>query len=292
MKAPAKDEVLIDVVSASLNFRDVMLTLNALPRSSFEESFYGSNLGMECSGLVTAVGQDVKHVSVGDPVSVVEAGTFSSKLIIPASRVLSLKGYNITLDQAATIPSVYSTAYHSLVQLCSLKKGEKVLIQAAAGGVGQAAVSICSYLGADIYVTASKPKHEYCFNVLGIPQSHIFDSRSVNWFDGLMQATGDEGVDVVLNCLAGEHQRLGLECLRSGGRFCEIGKMDIFNNEKLFLFAFRKNIRLLAIDMDRMLLESQHLVQVMNCSPLNHVRFMAEYYCAMLWVAGRQIQNI
>lgn len=261
--APSKGEVLVEVHAASLNFRDVMLTLNALPRYSFEDSFYGSNLGMECSGVVMAVGDGVYNVAVGDPVSVVEAGTFSSKLITPASRVLSLKGYNITLDQAATVPSVYSTAYHSLVQLCSLKKGERVLIQAAAGGVGHAAVSICSYVGADIYVTASKSKQDYCHNVLGVSKSHIFDSRNVSWFDDLMQATGDEGVDVVLNCLAGEHQRLGLECLRPGGRFCEIGKMDIFNNEKLFLFAFRKNIRLLAIDMDRMLFDSQHLVQVL-----------------------------
>lgn len=256
VSSPGSCEVLVDIKYVSLNFRDIMLTLNALPRTSFEASYYGYNLGMEASGVVIEVGDGVENVAIGDHVAVSGKGTIASKLIVPAESVVKWKGSDITLKDAAGLASVYCTAYHALIELCNLKKGERVLIHAAAGGVGHAAMSICSYVGAEVYATSSQSKQGYCMDMLGIPKSRLFDSRTVSWFDDLMQATNDEGVDVVINSLAGEHQRLGVQCLRPGGRFCEIGKADIFNNERLYLFAFRKNIRLCAIDMDRIALES------------------------------------
>ncbi len=109
--------------------------------------------------------------------------------------------------------------------------------------------------GAEVFATVSHAKRDYCIKALGVPESRVFNSRDVTWFHDLMRCTDGEGVDVVLNSLAGEHQKLGLQSLRPGGAFCEIGKYDIFNNERLLLFAFRKNIRFFAIDMDRMALE-------------------------------------
>lgn len=271
VQSPGRDEVLVEICYTSLNFRDVMLTLNALPTSSFEASFYGYNLGMEASGVVVSIGDGVEHVAVGDQVGICAKGTLASKLIVPANSVIKLDGLNISLKDAACLSSVYSTAYHALIELCNLKKGERVLVHAAAGGVGHAAISICTYIGAEIYATSSRSKRQYCANALGVPMDHLFDSRSVTWFDELMRATDDEGVDVVINSLAGDHQRLGVQCLRPGGRFCEIGKADIFNNEKLFLFAFRKNIRMFAIDMDRMALESYHSVQNITSLVFHHV---------------------
>ena len=255
VKPPSAGEVLVDIQYASLNFRDVMLTLNALPRSSFESSYYGYNLGMEGSGRVVAVGDGVHHVDVGDEVLVSGKGTVGSKLLVPASSAFKLDTTKLTMKDAACVSSVYSTAYHALIDLSRLKKGDRVLIHAAAGGVGHAAISICSHVGAQVYVTSSQLKRDYCADVLGVPKGRIFSSRDVSWFDDLMRATDDEGVDIVLNSLAGEHQRLGIQCLRPGGRFCEIGKADIFNNEKLSLFGFRKNIHMFAIDMDRMIME-------------------------------------
>ena len=109
--------------------------------------------------------------------------------------------------------------------------------------------------GAEVFATVSHTKRDYCIKALGVPESRVFNSRDVSWFHDLMRCTDGEGVDVVFNSLAGEHQKLGMQSLRPGGRFCEIGKYDIFNNERLLLFAFRKNIRFFAIDMDRMALE-------------------------------------
>jgi NADPH:quinone reductase-like Zn-dependent oxidoreductase len=102
-----------------------------------------------------------------------------------------------------------------------------VLIHSAAGGVGQAALSVCQYLGAEIYATASSAKRSLVES-LGVPADRIFDSRSHQWFDDIMTATGQQGVHVVLNSLAGKHQQLGLEALAPNGRFLEIGKMDVY----------------------------------------------------------------
>ena len=105
-----------------------------------------------------------------------------------------------------------------------------MLIHAAAGGVGHAAISICQAAGATVYATASEGKWEV-LRALGV--QHIYDSRSTLWFNALMKETRHEGVDVVLNSLAGKHQQLGLQALRSNGRFLEIGKLDIFANHKV-----------------------------------------------------------
>jgi len=271
VQALKSDEVLVDIHAASLNFRDVMLTLNALPKASFERSFYGHSLGMEASGIVTQVGEQVTDLKPGDPVLVCEPGCFSSYLVAPAKRVLKISQGAIDLHNAATLSSVYCTAYYALIQLANVQRGEKVLINAAAGGVGHAAVSICNYLGAEVYITASESKQQYCATQLGIPKSKIFNSRDISWFVDLMAATKDEGVDVVINCLAGEHQRLGLESLKPGGRFCEIGKMDIFNNEAIYQYLFRKNLAFFAIDMDRMNLDNPEKIRDISAKVFDHV---------------------
>ena len=229
VKRPGTGEVLVDVQYASLNFRDVMLTLNALPRNSMEGSFFGHDLGMEAAGKVVEVGPGVYNVVPGDLVMVSAAGSIASKVIAVAGNVSRLDSA-IPMKDAACVLSVYTTAYHALVDMCRLRKGDRVLVHAAAGGVGHAAISICRHFEADVYVTVSHAKREYCVKTLGLPESRVFNSRDVSWFDDLMRCTDDEGVDIVINSLAGEHQLLGLQALRDGGRFCEIGKADIFSN--------------------------------------------------------------
>ena len=254
VQRPEGGEVLVDIEYASLNFRDVMLTLNALPRSSMEASFYRWHLGMEASGKVAEVGPGVHHVAPGDQVMVSGKGSIASKVIASAGNVSKLDRSILPKD-AACVSSVYTTAYHALVDLCCLRKGERVLIHAAAGGVGHAAISVCRHIGAEVFATASRAKRDYCIKSLGLQDSRVFNSRDVSWFHDLMRSTNGEGVDVILNSLAGEHQKLGMQCLKPGGRFIEIGKADIFSNQMLSLFSLRKNIRVAAVDMDRMALE-------------------------------------
>jgi NADPH:quinone reductase-like Zn-dependent oxidoreductase/surfactin synthase thioesterase subunit/acyl carrier protein len=255
--SPGEGEVLVNIHSSSMNFRDLMLTLDALPEESFKGSFFGKNLGMECAGIVAATGAGVAHIRRGDRVMLSAPSCFASKVVSPASRVLKVPDV-MSLESAAAVQSVYMTAYHALINLARVKEGEKVLIHAAAGGVGHAALSICQYLGAEVYATTSDEKRAYVES-LGVHQSRIFNSRNLSWYEELMKESG-EGVDVVLNSLAKEHQKSCFQALRPGGRMCEIGKVDIYDKSTINLFPFRRNISFHAIDMDRMMTENPDVV--------------------------------
>ena len=119
--------------------------------------------------------------------------------------------------------SVYNTSHHALINLARIRKGETVLIHSAAGGIGHAAISIAKHVGAVIYATAGSEEKRQLVRDMGV--THVYNSRSTDWFDDLMRDTDGKGVDVILNSLAGKHQRLGIQALRSSGRFLEIGKM-------------------------------------------------------------------
>ena len=160
--------------------------------------------------------------------------------------------------EAAAVSSVYLTAYYALVHLAQLRKGQRVLIHSAMGGVGQAAIAIAKYIGAEIYATAGNKSKRDRLLALGV--SNAFDSRSYDWYDELMDATGGEGVDVVLNSLAGRHINLCLQALRPGGWHCEIGKVDIYADNALSLCTFQKNLHFVGIDMDRLLMDDPKLL--------------------------------
>jgi acyl transferase domain-containing protein/NADPH:quinone reductase-like Zn-dependent oxidoreductase/thioester reductase-like protein/acyl carrier protein len=250
--APKENEVQIDIHAAALNFRDVMIALSLLPEKSYERSYYGRNLGLEASGVVTAVGKDVTDLQVGDRVMTGEPCCFANRLNAPASRVVKLD-QRVPFEDAASLQSVYNTSHHALINLARIRKGETVLIHSAAGGIGHAAISIAKHVGAVIHATAGTDEKRQLVKDMGV--EFVYNSRNVGWFDDLMRDTNGQGVDVVLNSLAGKHQRLGVQALRSSGRFLEIGKMDIFDNNGLPLLAFRKNISFFAIDMDRLALD-------------------------------------
>lgn len=255
---PGDDEVQIDIYAAALNFRDVMIALSLLPEKSYERSYYGRNLGLEAAGVIAKVGKNVKGLKVGDRVMTGEPCCFANRLNAPADRVVWLPE-TTAFEDAASLQSVYNTSHHALVNLARVRPGEKVLIHSAAGGIGHAAISICKHLGAVIYATAGSEDKRQLVREMGVDK--VYDSRSISWFDDLMKDTEGQGVDVILNSLAGKHQRLGVQALRSSGRFLEIGKMDIFDNNGLGLLAFRKNISFFAIDMDRLALDDRKMTE-------------------------------
>jgi polyketide synthase 5 len=119
--------------------------------------------------------------------------------------------------------SVYNTSHYALINLARIRKGDTVLIHSAAGGIGHAAISVAKHVGATIYATAGSEEKRQLVRDMGV--EHVYNSRSTEWFDDLMRDTDGKGVDVILNSLAGKHQRLGIQALRSSGRFLEIGKM-------------------------------------------------------------------
>ena len=259
-------DVEIEVAAAALNFRDVMVTLGLLPSSSYERSALGRTVGMEASGIVRRAGTAVDTCRAGDAVVFTQGGCIANRAVVKDYLVFG-KPAALSMEEAASVLSVYVTAYYSLVHLARLRKGQRVLIHSAMGGVGQAAIALARHAGAEIYATAGSDSKREQLRALGVRGA--FDSHSFDWYDELLAATGGEGVDVVLNSLAGRHITLGLEALRPGGWHCEIGKVDIYADNALSLSVFRKNLRFAAIDVDRLMNDDPHLARELSQECLN-----------------------
>ena len=245
-------DVEIEVVAAALNFRDVMVTLGLLPALAYERSALGREVGMEGAGVIRRVGTAVRSCRVGDEVAFIQGGCIANRVVVNEHLVF-VKPERLSMEEAASSLSVYVTAYYSLLELARLRKDQRVLIHSAMGGVGQAAMALARHVGAEIYTTAGNESKRD--QLLASGARAAFDSHSHDWYDDLMEATGGEGVDIVLNSLSGRHVGLCLEALRPGGWHCEIGKVDIYENNELGLRVFRKNLRFAAIDVDRLMID-------------------------------------
>ena len=241
-RAPAAGEVEIEVCAAALNFRDVMKALGIYPAEAADAML----LGDECAGRIVRVGEGVTQFKIGDEVMALAAGSFGSYVTTVAYAVLS-KPEHLTMEEAATMMVAYLTASYALSHQGRMLKGERVLIHAATGGVGQAAVRLAQAKGAEIFTTAGSEEKRGFLRQIGVP--HVLDSRTVAFAEEIMQITQGGGIDLVLNSLAGEAIHQSLSILRQYGRFLEIGKRDIYGNTKVGLYAFRKNLSYHAIDL-------------------------------------------
>ncbi|OXV11891.1 hypothetical protein Egran_00348 [Elaphomyces granulatus] len=242
-----QDEIEIEVRATGLNFMDIMVAMDQVQEPS---------VGVECSGVVTRIGSEVKRFKPGDGVMTWRLGAFSN-FIRNAESMFQPIPCDMTYETAASIPIVYVTAYQALIEAARLKAGEKILIHAGAGGVGQAAVMIAKHIGAEIFVTVgSQAKKAHLIENYGIPEDHIFNSRDLTFADGVKRMTDGKGVDVVLNSLAGEALRLSWMCLAWFGRFIELGKKDITGNTGLDMAPFLKNVSFHSVNVIGMLRES------------------------------------
>jgi myxalamid-type polyketide synthase MxaB len=231
-RSPGPGEVEIEVKAAALNFRDVLLALGMLKeyyaRVMKIERAQDIPLGFDCAGVVAAVGEGVTDFRIGDEVMSSYMGSFASFVIVPRTDVVP-KPAALSFEQAAAIPTVFLTAHHALCRLAALKPGERVLIHAAAGGVGQAAVQVAQAVGAEVFATASPGKWHYLTRQ-GV--RHVMNSRTLDFADEILRLTGGEGVDVVLNSLTGDAIGKSFAALRNGGRFVEIGLLGIWTSEE------------------------------------------------------------
>ncbi|MGW8768201.1 type I polyketide synthase [Streptomyces sp. NPDC055815] len=217
--APLGDgEVRIAMRAAGVNFRDVLGTLGLYPGDP-------GPLGLEGAGVVTEVGPGVTGLAVGDRVMGLFSGAFGPTAVTDHRRVAVMPA-GWTFAEAASAPIVFLTAYHALVDLAGLSKGERVLIHAAAGGVGMAAVQLARHLGAEVYGTAGPGKWD-ALRGLGVDGAHLASSRTLDFEAAFGAATDGHGMDVVLNSLAGEFVDASLRLLPHGGRFVEMGKTDL-----------------------------------------------------------------
>jgi NADPH:quinone reductase-like Zn-dependent oxidoreductase len=245
---PDRGEVEIQNCAVGLNFREVLKALGIYPDMP-EGSI---NFGGDCAGRIVAVGEGVEGLAIGDEVTGIAPVCFSSFATVPAHLVVP-KPTHLSFDEAATIPSVFLTAYYALYCLGRLSQGDRVLIHAATGGVGLAAVQLSQIAGAEIFATAGSPEKREFLRSLGV--EHVMDSRSVAFADEVMALTDGQGVDVILNSLAGEFIPKSLSVLAKFGRFLEIGKQDIYRNSQLELYPFRNNLSFFAIDLEQVWIE-------------------------------------
>lgn len=241
---PQPGEVEIEVKATGVNFKEVLLALGLIPGLG-EESL---RFGLECAGTISSVGEGVTTWQVGDAVMGFGASCYNRFTTVPAE-FLAAKPERLSWEEAATLPVAFITAYYALIQLGQLKAGEKVLIHAAAGGVGQAAVQIARGVGAEIWATAGSPEKREFLKSQGI--QWVMDSRSLSFAEEVMDSTDGRGVDVVLNSLGGEFLTESLRVLAPYGRFLELGQRDILNNAAIGLRPFAKNLSFFAINLDR-----------------------------------------
>ena len=245
-REPDAEEVEILVKSGGINFRDVMKALGIYPGQPVDLKWFGDDF----SGVVVKVGSAVKDLKPGDKVVGMAPYCFRSYVTVHRHMVFRMPG-TMTFVEAATLPTVFLTSHYAINELARMEKGESILIHAGTGGVGQAAIQIAKYLGLTIFSTAGSPEKRQLLIDMGV--DHVLDSRTLKFADEIMEITGGEGVDAVLNSLAGDFIPKNFSVLKTFGRYMEIGKVDVYGNSKIGLEPLRNNVSFFVIDL------AQHL---------------------------------
>ncbi len=236
-RAPSWDEIEVEPEFCALNFRDVLNVLGMYPGDPGEPGF-------ELCGRITRAGDGVKNYKPGDRVMGIAWHCLASYVNTPASLVMPVPK-ELSASAAATLPNAFLTAHYCLNELGKIKRGDRVLVHAATGGVGLAAVQLARRVGAEIFATAgSDQKREY-LRSCGI--THVYSSRTLDFAREILEQTEGKGVDLVLNSLAGDFVAAGFDVLADGGCFIEMGKNAIWSEERVRRLG--KSIRYFVVDL-------------------------------------------
>lgn len=241
------------VYCAPLNFRDIMLATGKLPPDALPGNLAGQEciLGLEFSGR-TESGKRVM-------------GMVAARGL--ASTVLADEGFlwevpeEWSLEEAATVPVAYATAYYALAVRGGMRRGDAVLVHAGSGGVGQAAIAIALHAGCDVFTTVGTPDKRAFLRQRfpKLPEENIGNSRDTSFEQLVMRRTRGRGVDLVLNSLAADKLHASVRCLAEGGRFLEIGKLDLSDDTPLGMSIFLKNTTFHGILLDALFdADSEH----------------------------------
>ena len=234
-----ENEVEIDTAAAGLNFKDIAISSGLIPGN---ERF----LGFEGAGVIRRSKSDLHHPE--QRVLFTKSGSFANRVITETELVHPIPD-SMSFEEAATLGAVYSVAMYSLFDLANTQRHQRVLIHSAAGGLGIACIQLCQFIGAEVYATVgSDEKRNFLNNAYGIPQSKIFTSRSTVFAAELMEATNDEGVDVIVNSLTGDLLEESWNCIRDGGTMVELGKKDIIERNYLPMNPFSRNVSYRSFD--------------------------------------------
>lgn len=242
---PPSGFVDVELKAVSLNAKDIYSISGRVDTNE-------GTVALDFSGIVSAVGPKVTHVAPGDRVVVWAPNHFRTTERVPAGCVHKL----LPEEDLAIVPAlltVQATVLYALRDRAQLRAGESVLIHAGAGAFGVAAIAYAQSIGATVYTTVgSKAKREFLAKELGVPSSHVFNSRNATFVDDVRAATGGRGVNVIVNSLVGDLLHNSWRCLADFGRFVEIGKRDLVDAGKLDMDVFLRNCTFTAFDLSQL----------------------------------------
>jgi NADPH:quinone reductase-like Zn-dependent oxidoreductase len=228
-------EVGIAVKAAGINFADTMARVGLYPEAPKAPCV----LGYEVAGEVESVGPGVDTVKVGDRVMAgTRFGGQASMVSVPEGQVIPLDD-SLSYEQGAAFPVNYSTAYAALVIMGGLREGERVLIHAAAGGVGISATQIARSRGAEIFGTASASKHD-AIREQGV--DHAIDYRTLDFEREVRRITAGEGVDVIMDATGPTNFRKDYRVLREGGRLIMYGASELTTEQGRSIPTLARNL--------------------------------------------------
>ena len=231
-KNPGPDEIEVAMTAAALNFKDVLHARGMLREFAERNGIHRADqqpLGFEGCGVVVARGANVRDIAIGDTVVVQAVDCIASHVTLAATNAFVLPA-GLDAVAAAGSPIVGATVLHALADLARVQAGETVLVHAAAGGVGQAAIAWLRAQGCRVLATTSASKRAF---VQGLGVEVVGDSRGGDFSPAVLAATANRGVDVVLNTLSGDTVPSSLRALRRNGRFVELGKLGVWSAEQV-----------------------------------------------------------
>ncbi|KAG8157981.1 hypothetical protein KVR01_012253 [Diaporthe batatas] len=273
---PGPGMVEVKIEAAGLNFKDVLMSMGIESTRA-----HWGRLGCEAAGIVTATGACVSEVKRGDRVMLFapDAGCLAVSVLVHQYLCVPIPD-SLPFTHAASMPCVYITVLRALIDKANLKRHQTILIHSAAGGVGIAAIQVARWLGADVYATVgSEEKVRFLQQEFAIPRDHIFHSRDDSFVHDILAATGNRGVDVVLNSLSGYLLHASWQCVAPCGTFVELGKRDIVGRSKLAMEPLDENRAFVAVDMAHLAVHNprevstllRQVVQLYNNHTIRHL---------------------
>ncbi|KAI0481329.1 polyketide synthase [Xylariaceae sp. FL0804] len=282
----------VETHAMGLNFRDVMCALGQIDESNYIH---------DAAGVVTRLGPgtEASGLRVGDRVCGVLSGRFATHPRAPWTSVVKIPDA-VSWEEAASLPMVFLTSYICLFDLGRLQPGERVLIHAGSGGVGQSAIMLAQHAGAEVFATcSSEEKRDLLATQYGLDANHIFSSRDASFAAGVLAQTGGRGVDVVINSLSGPLLKATWECMSRFGRFVEIGKVDIEAARLLDLTPLTRSAMICGFDLTqecafngaRVARTWQGIMKLWTAGAIRAVHPIATYPIAELETALRLMQR-
>ncbi|MFI4954894.1 MAG: SDR family NAD(P)-dependent oxidoreductase, partial [Gammaproteobacteria bacterium] len=231
------NEVLIQVKAAGVNFKDLLIS-----QGRYLDTV--SHIGFECAGIVIAKGKDVQHLSIGAEVFGFAQESFATQAK-SRTEFLQIKPAQLSFAQAAGLPTVFATVYEAFSRAWP-KPGQSILIHAATGGIGSAAIQLAKHLGLKIYATAGSEEKRAYVRSLGVEA--VMNSRDLSFAQTVKELTAGHGVDYVLNSLTGAFIPASLALVTNGGYFFEIGKTNIWTTEQVQVHYPNVHYEIVALD--------------------------------------------